>query len=152
MLDISYDVHCLSQIMHKPLQSHLKIALKVLRYLKGSLGKRIHIVKCPSVSLETFMDVDWAKCVVTSKSFTGFYLFLNGSLVSQNSKRKNTLSKSSAKAEYRDMASATLDVVWSVDETVDTFTKGLDKAQHENLISKLGLYDVFKAECEVKEE
>ncbi|GKC60357.1 ribonuclease H-like domain-containing protein [Tanacetum coccineum] len=34
-LDISYDVHCLSQHMHIPLQSHFKAALRVLRYLKG---------------------------------------------------------------------------------------------------------------------
>ncbi|GJY38142.1 ribonuclease H-like domain-containing protein [Tanacetum coccineum] len=36
--DISYDVHCLSQHMHAPLQSHLKIALRVIRYLKNSPG------------------------------------------------------------------------------------------------------------------
>ncbi|GJY88576.1 ribonuclease H-like domain-containing protein [Tanacetum coccineum] len=53
------------QFMHKPIKSHLKIALQVLRYLKGSLGKGVHIVRCPTVSLETFVDADWAKCLVT---------------------------------------------------------------------------------------
>ncbi|GJS56707.1 hypothetical protein Tco_0651491 [Tanacetum coccineum] len=64
--DISYAVHCLSQFMHTPLKSHLKISLKVLRYLKGSHGKGVHIVKCPKVSLETFVDADWANilCVI----------------------------------------------------------------------------------------
>ncbi|GKA36056.1 ribonuclease H-like domain-containing protein [Tanacetum coccineum] len=39
--DISYVVHCLSQHMYSPLQSHFKAALRVLRYLKGSPGKTL---------------------------------------------------------------------------------------------------------------
>ncbi|GJS99232.1 putative RNA-directed DNA polymerase [Tanacetum coccineum] len=110
--DISYSVHCLSQFMHKPLKSHLKIALKVLRYLKNNPGMGIHIVKQPKVSLEAFVDADWAKCIVTRKSVTGFCISLNGSLVSWKSKKQNTLSKSSAEAEYRAMASVTSEIVW----------------------------------------
>ncbi|GJU97860.1 ribonuclease H-like domain-containing protein, partial [Tanacetum coccineum] len=110
--DISYSVHCLSQFMHKPLKSHLKIALKVLRYLKNNPGIGVHIVKQPKVSLEAFVDADWAKCVVTRKSVTGFCIKLNGSLVSWKSKKQNTLSKSSAEAEYRAMASVTSEIVW----------------------------------------
>ncbi|GJS89473.1 hypothetical protein Tco_0772109 [Tanacetum coccineum] len=98
--------------MHKPLKSHLKIALKVLRYLKGSLGKGVHIVRCPKVSLETFVDADWAKCLVTRRSVTGFCLFLNGSLISWKSKKQNTFSKSTTKAEYRAMSLATSNTVW----------------------------------------
>nr|GEX83670.1 ribonuclease H-like domain-containing protein [Tanacetum cinerariifolium] len=93
-------------------ESYLKIALKVLRYLKGSPGKGIHIVKCPSVSLETFVDADRAKCLVTRKSVTGFCLLLNGSLVSWKSKKQNALSKFSDEAEYRAMDSATSETVW----------------------------------------
>ncbi|GJX68497.1 ribonuclease H-like domain-containing protein [Tanacetum coccineum] len=85
--DISYSVHCLSQFMHKPLRSHLKIALKVLRYLKGNSGKRIHIVKQPKASLEAFVDADWAKCLVTRNSIIDFCIKLNGSLVSWKSKK-----------------------------------------------------------------
>ncbi|GJR48204.1 ribonuclease H-like domain-containing protein [Tanacetum coccineum] len=33
--DISYVVHCLSQFIHSPLKSHVKIAFKILRYLKN---------------------------------------------------------------------------------------------------------------------
>ncbi|GJX13713.1 ribonuclease H-like domain-containing protein, partial [Tanacetum coccineum] len=110
--DISYYVHCLSQFMHKPLRSHLKIALKVLRYLKGNPGRGVHIVKQPKTSLEAFVDADWAKCLVTKKSVTGFCVKLNGSLVSWKSKKQNTLSKSSAEAKYRAMAFITSEVTW----------------------------------------
>ncbi|GJT83436.1 ribonuclease H-like domain-containing protein [Tanacetum coccineum] len=61
--DIAYSVHCLSQFMHKPLKSHIKIALKVLKYCPGK----------------------------------------------------------------------------------DVLTKGLDKVQHEKLVLKMGLVDVFQA-------
>ncbi|GKD59011.1 ribonuclease H-like domain-containing protein, partial [Tanacetum coccineum] len=60
------------RLIGKPLRSHLKIALKVLRYLKGNPGKGIHIVKQPKASLEAFVDADWAKCLITRKSVTGF--------------------------------------------------------------------------------
>ncbi|GKD46232.1 ribonuclease H-like domain-containing protein, partial [Tanacetum coccineum] len=80
--DISYDVHHLSQFIHSPLKSHLKIAFQIFRYLKGCPGLGIHIVKDSGMSLTTFSDVDWAKCVVTRKSVTGYCVFLNNSLVS----------------------------------------------------------------------
>ncbi|GJY04598.1 hypothetical protein Tco_0370538 [Tanacetum coccineum] len=98
--------------MHKPLKSHLKVALRVLRYLKSSPGTGVHIVKQPKVSLEAFVDADWAKCIVTRKSVTGYCIKLNGSLVSWKIKKQNTLSKSTAQAEYRAMASATSEIVW----------------------------------------
>ncbi|XP_076929081.1 uncharacterized protein LOC143593292 [Bidens hawaiensis] len=41
--DIAYTVHCLSQFMHSPLNSHLQVALRLLRYLKGSPGKGVLI-------------------------------------------------------------------------------------------------------------
>nr|GEV88922.1 ribonuclease H-like domain-containing protein [Tanacetum cinerariifolium] len=47
--------------MHKPFKSHLKIALKVLKYLKCSPVKGVYIVRCPKASLETYVDDDWAK-------------------------------------------------------------------------------------------
>ncbi|GJR34325.1 ribonuclease H-like domain-containing protein [Tanacetum coccineum] len=75
-------------------------------------GYGSYIVKQPKVSLEAFVDADWAKCVVTRKSVTGFCISLNGSLVSWKSKKQNTLSKSSAEADTGAMASVTSEIVW----------------------------------------
>ncbi|GKG42569.1 hypothetical protein Tco_0476867, partial [Tanacetum coccineum] len=55
---ISYDVHCLSQFMHAPLESHLEAALKVLRYLKGSPGSGFQISKYGNPKLRAYADSD----------------------------------------------------------------------------------------------
>nr|GEV97731.1 ribonuclease H-like domain-containing protein [Tanacetum cinerariifolium] len=73
--DISYVVHCLSQFMYSPLTSHLKTAFRILRYLKSCPGLGIHIIKDSGMNLKAFSDVDWAKCVVTKKSVTGYCVF-----------------------------------------------------------------------------
>ncbi|GJR55796.1 ribonuclease H-like domain-containing protein [Tanacetum coccineum] len=71
--DIAYSVHCLAQYMHSPLKSHLSCALNVLRYLKGAPGKGIRY-KYPNIkdTICGYHDADWAKCLKTRKSVTGY--------------------------------------------------------------------------------
>ncbi|GJT44396.1 ribonuclease H-like domain-containing protein [Tanacetum coccineum] len=82
--DIAYNVSCLSQFMHIPLRSHLKTALKVIRYLKGCPGKGINVIRTsnPGIVLKAYIDADWARCTDTRRSVTGFCIFMNESLVS----------------------------------------------------------------------
>nr|GEU81862.1 ribonuclease H-like domain-containing protein [Tanacetum cinerariifolium] len=110
-LNISYVVHCLSQFMHSPLTSHLKISFNILRYLKSCPGFEVHITKTSGMFLTAYSDADWAKCIVTRKSVTGYCVFLNNSLISWKSKKQNTLFKSSTEAEYKALSSVTNEVI-----------------------------------------
>nr|GEX81544.1 hypothetical protein [Tanacetum cinerariifolium] len=76
--DIAYSVHCLRQHTHSPLQSHFEAALRVLRYLKSAHGADLFVV---------------IVCLFLEKWCLG------------RVKKQATLSRSSAEAEYRSMAS-----------------------------------------------
>ncbi|GJV03140.1 ribonuclease H-like domain-containing protein [Tanacetum coccineum] len=125
-----------------------------ISYVVHCLG--IHIVKNSSMSLKAFSDADWAKCVVTRKSVTGYCVFLNGYLVSWKSKKHNTLSKSSTEADYRALALVTSEGIFfngvvktvkvdSANQIDDILTKVLDTVQHNELVKKLGMFDIYQA-------
>lgn len=79
--NMSYTVLALSQFMHSPRKSHLEIALRLLRYIKFSPGTSISILKNSSYDIFSFVDVDWAKCLSTRRSVTGYCVYFRKFLV-----------------------------------------------------------------------
>ncbi|KAK3041222.1 hypothetical protein RJ639_028482 [Escallonia herrerae] len=110
--DISYAVHILSQFMHDPRQPHLDAAYRVLHYLKGSPGQGILLPSNNTLYLQAFCDADWAGCPMTRKSTTGYIILLGSSPVSWRAKKQTVVSRSSAEAEYRAMATTTSEIIW----------------------------------------
>ncbi|KAJ0528553.1 putative RNA-directed DNA polymerase [Helianthus annuus] len=110
--DISYAVQFLSQFMHSPTDVHLQIALRLLRYLKSGPGCGLLFKRSDRLDLVGYVDSDWAKCLSTRKSVTGYCVYLGSSLVSWKSKKQSTVSRSTGEAEYRAMCSATCEIMW----------------------------------------
>nr|GEZ14629.1 ribonuclease H-like domain-containing protein [Tanacetum cinerariifolium] len=110
----AYTVSCLSQFMHNPLRSHPRTALKVIRYLKGSLDKGINVIKgsASGIGLKAYSNAYWERCTNTRRSITGYCMFMCESLVSEKSKKQNTISKSSTESEYIALAFVTSEVTW----------------------------------------
>uniref|UniRef100_A0A3Q7GZU5 Reverse transcriptase Ty1/copia-type domain-containing protein n=1 Tax=Solanum lycopersicum TaxID=4081 RepID=A0A3Q7GZU5_SOLLC len=104
--DISYAVQTLSQFMQHPKRSHKEAAITVVRYLKGTVGQGIWLKAQPTTTLTCWCDSDWAACPNTMRSVTGYIVKFGDSLVSWKSKKQQTVSRSSAEAEYRSVASA----------------------------------------------
>ena len=101
--DLVYSIRVLSQFMSQPRQPHLDAAIKVLHYIKFALSLGLFFPAYSEFKLEAFCDANWVACPDTRKSVTGFCLFLGDSLVSWKSKKQQTISRSSAEAEYRSM-------------------------------------------------
>ncbi|XP_019199098.1 PREDICTED: uncharacterized protein LOC109192853 [Ipomoea nil] len=110
--DISYVIQQLSQFVDKPRSTHLMIAHRVLRFIKGSPGKGIFFPANTQIRLQGFSDSDWASCAKTRKSITGYCIYLGQSLISWKSKKQVTVSRSSSEAEYRALASTTCKIQW----------------------------------------
>jgi hypothetical protein len=102
--DVAYVVQQVCLYMHDPHEPHLNAVKRILRYLCDTIDYGLQLHRSSPTSLTAYTDADWAGCPDTRKSTSGYVVFIGDNLVSWSSKRQQTESRSSAKAEYRGVA------------------------------------------------
>lgn len=111
-LDITFAVQHLSQFMQAPKKVHYEAVLRIVRYVRQYPGQGIFLSASSKLVLNAYCDLDWASCLMTRRSVTGYCIKLGDSLICSKSKKQNIVSRSSVEAKYRCMASIVAELVW----------------------------------------
>ncbi|KAK6121535.1 hypothetical protein DH2020_044726 [Rehmannia glutinosa] len=109
--DITYSVQQLSQFVTSPCTDHWEAALHLVKYLKGTPSLGLFYSSSSPFTLYRLRRLG-GSCPDTRKSLTGYCLFLGTSLVSWKTKKQNTVSRSSAEAEYRALGTTVCEMQW----------------------------------------
>ncbi|GKC24842.1 ribonuclease H-like domain-containing protein [Tanacetum coccineum] len=81
-------------------------------FLMRCSRSRLQLYSSSTISLFAYSDADWAGCPTTRRSASGYCVFLGNNLLSWSSKCQQTLSRSSAEAEYRGAANVVVEICW----------------------------------------
>ncbi|KAA0046732.1 putative mitochondrial protein [Cucumis melo var. makuwa] len=107
-----YDGVPLEDFMAIPRTIHFTVVLRILRYIKGTLGHGLQFSSQSSLILSGYSDADWAGGPIDRRSTTGYCFYLVDSLISWRSKKQSVVSRSSTKSEYCTLADATVELIW----------------------------------------
>ena len=99
--DIAYAIPIVSQFMAAPRTIHFTVDLRILCYVKKTLGHGLQFSSQSSPVLSGYSDADWAGDPTDRRSTTGYCFYLNDSLISWRSKKQSVVSRSSTELEYR---------------------------------------------------
>jgi hypothetical protein len=111
-LDLSYAVGTVSRFMQEPHELHWKATKCILQYVQGTITFGIHYAAYSTLYLIRFTDSNWVGDSTDHKSTYGYSLSLGSGPIYWSRKKKDTISLSSAKAEYRGVVNITIRAMW----------------------------------------
>jgi hypothetical protein len=98
--------------MSQPTKDDVTRALRVLKYLKGTINYKITYTSDKSRTLFGYSDSDWAGDFGNRRSTSGYVFMLAGAAISWSSKRQNVVALSSAEAEYIALTHAAQEAIY----------------------------------------
>ena len=98
--DIAFSVGVCSRFQSNPKVSHLNDVKRIIKYVGGTCDYGLFYSKESNLSLVGFFDSDWAGNAGDRKSTTGGCFYVGANLVAWMSKKQNSVSLSTAEAEY----------------------------------------------------
>jgi hypothetical protein len=117
--DIMFSTCLCARFQSDPKESHLIAVKRIFRYLKGTPNLGLWYPRESDFSLIGYSDSDYAGCKIDRKSTTGTCQFLGNRLVSWASKKQQSVSTSTAEAEYIAAGSCCAQLLWIRNQLMD---------------------------------
>ncbi|KAL3514436.1 hypothetical protein ACH5RR_027153 [Cinchona calisaya] len=106
---------------------HLRVAKRILRYVKGTVNYDVKFEKCQNFKLCGFSDSDYAGSIDDMKSISGYYFNLGLSIFSWCSKKQETVAQSTIEAEFIAATTTVNQALWLKKFTCDLHMQQKEK-------------------------
>jgi transposase InsO family protein len=110
--DISHSMGILSRFMSNPGMKHWQALRRVLSYLKLTRDMSLHYSAKHTANLFGYSDSDFAGCLDSRKSVSGYVFLWKGAAITWKSQKQPTIASSSCHAEYIALAESGREAVW----------------------------------------
>ena len=110
--DICLAVGVCARYQAKPKTSHMLAVKRIIKYMNGTVNLGLYYTKDTTRSLMGYCDADWAGSLEDRRSTSGGCFFMGNNMVSWHSKIQNSVSLSTAEAEYIALGSCCTQLMW----------------------------------------
>ena len=110
--DVMQAASVVARFQSSPKETHVAAVKRIFRYLKGTVDYGLWYPKSDNFTLKTFTDAYWVGIIDDRKITSGETFYLGDFLVSWISKKKSSISLSTAEAKYIVVASCCTQVIW----------------------------------------
>ena len=108
--DLIYSLSVLSRYCFNSNSTHIKAAIRVLKYIKKTLNYDIHYEN--KEDLIKYIDADYAEIINDRRSIDDYVFFLSEDFISWNFKRQNLITQSSCESEYVALSEVDKEAIW----------------------------------------
>jgi hypothetical protein len=116
--EMAYSVGLISKVMANPGPAHMDLLLHMVGYLRGVADRPMifrrnaRLFPSSKVSLWGYCDANYAGCIDTRRSTTGYAIFGDGMLLGSGSRLQPSVALATAEAEFMALTMIITSIVW----------------------------------------